>query len=198
MRHLIIAFSDQEVAQKIKALLISCGLPVKGVCSTGAQVLQMATLCDDGGVVVCPIRLMDMTAQEVMSLLSDHFDMLVLATPRQQSLIGGLGIFTLVQPSSATAIVESVRKLLATRQLRADDSLDLVRNYRPPGPKSGLEPGNSHGRSPEDQKLIEQAKYLLMNRKKISESEAHRYLQKKSMESGIRLVELAKRIITPA
>jgi len=186
MRQLIVAFSEQEVAHKIKALLISQGLPIRGVCSTGAQVLQMAAQCEGGGVVVCPFRFSDMNASEVMSLLGEDFDMLVLVTPRQQGLISGQGIYTLSQPISVASISGAVRQILETRQMRAsnDDRAE---------PAGGI---NSN-RSPEEQKVIEQAKYLLMNRRKMTEVEAHRYLQKKSMESGIRLIELARRIIMP-
>jgi hypothetical protein len=201
VRYLIVAFADQAAAQKIKTLLINSGLPVRGICGTGTQVLQMATQCEGGGVVICPIRFPDMGSQEVMSLLSEDFDMLVLVTSRQQALIGGSGIFTLAEPHNRTAIVDSARQLLETRQLRAAFYLDDQPSSHPtaaPSARPHDDAGEiSHSRSHEDQKIIEQAKYLLMNRRKISEADAHRYLQKKSMESGIRLVELARRILTP-
>lgn len=197
MRHLIIAFSDQDVALKIKALLVSRGFAVRGICATGAQVLQMAMQCDGGGVVICPIRFSDMTASEVMSLLPEDFDMLVMVTPRQQGMISGPGIFTVSQPASAATILDMIQQVLETRQMRAIPATV----HLPSGlPQEQLKPsaeGSVHGRSPEEQKVIEQAKYLLMNRRKISEAEAHRYLQRKSMESGIRLVDLARRIIMP-
>jgi len=197
VRQLIVAFSEQDVALKIKALLISRGLPVRGICNTGSQVLQMAAQCEGGGVIICPIRFSDMNASEVMSLLTEDFDMLVLVTPRQQGMVGGPGVFTLSQPAGAAAIVEAARQVLETRQLRAVQA----DGHLPSGlPHEKLKPsaeGPAHGRSPEEQKIIEQAKYLLMNRRKMNEAEAHRYLQRKSMESGIRLVELARRIILP-
>jgi two-component system, response regulator PdtaR len=195
VRYLIIAFNDQDVAQKIRALLLGRGLPVRGICGTGGQVLQMAALCDGGGVVICPIRFSDMNAQELMTLLPEDFDLLVFVTPRQQDLISGSGVFTLTQPVSADMILDCARQLLETRQLRAAAMNRDTPAEAPGRPASGLAPA---GRSLEEQKIIEQAKYLLMNRRKMSETEAHRYLQKKSMESGIRLAELARRIIMPA
>jgi two-component system, response regulator PdtaR len=201
VRHLIVAFAAQAAAQKVKAVLQNAGLAVRGVCASGAQVLQLAAQCDGGGLVICPIRFPDMSAREIMSLLSEDFDMLVLVTSRQQSLIGGSGIFALAEPVNAASIISSARQLLETRQLRAIGFMDGAGEPRSTavpetGRKSDRE--SSHGRSTEEQKVIEQAKYLLMNRKRISEAEAHRYLQKKSMESGIRLIELAHRIIAPS
>jgi len=201
VRHLIVAFADQAAAQKVKAVIQNAGLAVRGICTSGAQILQLAAQCDGGGLVICPIRFPDMSAREIMSLLSEDFDMLVLVTSRQQSLISGSGIFALAEPVNAASIISSARQLLETRQLRAVGFMDGAGEARPtavpdPGRKSDSE--SSHGRSVEEQKVIEQAKYLLMNRKRISEADAHRYLQKKSMESGIRLIELARRIITPS
>lgn len=197
MRQLIVAFSDQDVAGKIKALLISQGLPVRGICGTGAQVLQMAAMCEGGGVVVCPIRFTDMTASETMSLLAEDFDMLVLVTSRQQGQITGSGIFTLTQPSSAATILDTARQILETRQLRAIPAVI----HRPSGlPSDDLKPAGepaAHGRSTEDQKIIEQAKYLLMNRRQLSEADAHRYLQKRSMVSGVPLLDVARKVIMP-
>ena len=186
MRHLIIAFTDQEVARKIKLVLSGQGLPVAGVYASAAQVLQQAALLEGGGVVICPYRLADMTARELMNLLSDEYDMLVLATPRQQIQINEPGIYSLIQPVNGPVLVDSARQMLETRQLR----LDRMFQYNRPVPAAG-----DHDRSQDEQKIIEQAKYLLMNRHEMNEEEAHRFLQKKSMESGLRLADLARKVI---
>ena len=46
-----------------------------------------------------------------------------------------------------------------------------------------------------EQKLISQAKELLMDVNRMTESEAHRFLQKRSMDSGLRMAETAQLII---
>ncbi len=202
MRHLIIAFADQEIAGKIKSLLAGRGLPVRGSCGTALQALRLAAECDDGGVVICQLALPDMNAREMMSLLSDSFDMLVLITPRQQGMIDGAGVFALTWPLSGPLLVDSARQLLDTRQLRAAAAGREDRVYRPDGlPAEGYRPASSetaHNRTAEEKKIVEQAKYLLMNRRQIDEAEAHRYLQKRSMETGLRLVDVARRIISPS
>ena len=50
-------------------------------------------------------------------------------------------------------------------------------------------------RSAADKALIEEAKALLCERNHMSEDEAHRYLQKCSMESGTGLVESAQMVL---
>ena len=51
-------------------------------------------------------------------------------------------------------------------------------------------------RSGEERRLIDEAKALLMERNNMTESEAHRYIQKCSMDSGTNLVETAQMVIS--
>jgi response regulator NasT len=51
-------------------------------------------------------------------------------------------------------------------------------------------------RSEEEKNLIAEAKALLMERNHMTESEAHRYMQKCSMDSGTNLVETAQMVIS--
>ncbi len=198
MRQVIIAFADQAAATKVRTLLINSGLPVRGTCQTGAQILQMAADTLGGGVVVCPIRFQDMTAQELISLLPEDFDLLVFVTSRQQTQIFGSGIFTLTQPVTAATIVGSVRQLLETRQLKLSQVAHAVSEVQPPAKPQAYEPEQANAginRSTDDKKMIDQAKYLLMNRRRMSEQDAHRYLQRRSMETGINMIDLAMRIL---
>ena len=51
-------------------------------------------------------------------------------------------------------------------------------------------------RKAEEMAYIEQAKEILMNRNHMSEQEAHRYIQKCSMDSGTNMVETAQMILS--
>ena len=51
-------------------------------------------------------------------------------------------------------------------------------------------------RSKEDQQLINKAKLVLMERNGFSEEEAHRYIQKRSMDNGTGLVEVSQMILS--
>ena len=48
----------------------------------------------------------------------------------------------------------------------------------------------------QDREMIEQAKAVLMERNSFSEDEAHRYIQKRSMDNGTGLVETAQMILS--
>ena len=51
-------------------------------------------------------------------------------------------------------------------------------------------------RSEGDRRLLAEAKSLLMERNHMSEGEAHRYIQKCSMDTGTNMVETAKMILS--
>ena len=51
-------------------------------------------------------------------------------------------------------------------------------------------------RSKEDQEMLSSAKSVLMERNGFSEEEAHRYIQKRSMDNGTGLVETAQMILS--
>ena len=51
-------------------------------------------------------------------------------------------------------------------------------------------------RSKEDQQLIAKAKAVLMERNGFTEEEAHRYIQKRSMDNGTGLVEVSQMILS--
>ena len=51
-------------------------------------------------------------------------------------------------------------------------------------------------RSPEEQKIIDSAKAVLMERNNMTENEAFRYIQKCSMDSGNTMVESAQMVMS--
>ncbi|NLW12159.1 MAG: ANTAR domain-containing protein [Clostridiaceae bacterium] len=186
MRQLIIAFADMDLALKVRTLLRGCGISVDEICSSAAAVLQCVGRMSDGGLVLCPPTLPDMSASTLMELLPETFDMLAVVSSRQQSLYERPGMFILTQPFQTDMLADSIRQIMETRQL------SFTRQMMDKKPRPEL---TSKQRSQEEEKLIAQAKYLLMNRRKFSEPEAHRYLQRRSMESGMRMADLARQLI---
>ena len=50
-------------------------------------------------------------------------------------------------------------------------------------------------RTDEERAVVERAKHILIERNGMSEEQAHRFLQKKSMDSGVKLVQTAQMIL---
>jgi len=195
VRSLIIAHPDHDMAGKLHHLLRSNGLPVLGIATSGAQVLQQEALCAEGGIVICPFRLPDLSANEIRRLLAPASDLLVLANARQISQIYGEGIYTLVQPFSSQDVLDAARGLLVHQPPPTLLSPLEALHYGQPAVSSAGADKTPVNRSAEEQLTIERAKTFLMQRKHLTEPEAHRFLQKRSMESGIRIVELARRLL---
>ena len=60
--------------------------------------------------------------------------------------------------------------------------------------RSKDEENNGQNNVPEEVRLLEEVKELLMQNNQITESEAHAYIQQRSMNSGVGLIEMAKMI----
>lgn len=173
---IIIAFPKPEQAKSIKCILARGGFPVAAVCTSGAHVLQAAHELGDG-IVVCGSRLADMVYHQLYADLPPHFQMLLLASPAVCSQSPG-EIRGLSMPLKAQELLETVGQMeeQIVRQKKA-------RRRKPPV------------RTQEEQRLIDEAKARLMEQKHLPEEEAHRYLQKISMDSGRSLFETAQMVL---
>lgn len=178
MSNIIIAFSKRENAVNIRNILARSGINVPAVCTTGAKVLQYAELWNDG-VVICSCRLQDMQYMQLRELLPDQFDMLLIASAAKWA--DGLpdGVVGLPVPLKGIDLVNTVEMLLANRErLRKKKKR------------------TSGARDDAGRKDIAKAKAVLMERNNMTEEEAHRYLQKTSMESGTNMTETAQMILS--
>lgn len=177
MVNIVVAFSRPEDGRNIKNILTKNGLPVAASCTSGAQVLAHA---DDlrSGIVVSGFRYGDMNCRQLRRALTPEFDIIVIASPSKWSGEEMGEIHCLPAPFKMAELVDSVRKLekLQTERRR-------MRRRQPVK------------RSAEEQKVIDEAKELLMGRNGMTEPEAHKYLQKCSMDSGTGLFEAAQMVL---
>ena len=171
MSNIIVVFPKRENAVNIRNSLVRAGIEVSAVCLTGAKVLQYADNWNDG-IVVCGYRFQDMQYTDLRESLPDTFDMLLVASA--DKWMDGLpdGVVGLPLPIKVYDLVntvEMIQQTLSRKRRKRDDS---------------------------QRKIIDQAKALLIERINMSEEEAHRYLQKSSMESGTNMLETAQMVLT--
>lgn len=147
-------------------------------CNNASQVIAAANE-SDGGVVLCGYRLTDMHYSELYGYLPRDFRMLLVASPAklQECSIGN--IMCLSMPIHSHELISTLETMLM-------ELSRLRRRSLKPQPKK---------RTQKEQKIIEDAKALLMERNNLSEEEAHKYIQKLSMDSGNNLVETAEMIL---
>ncbi len=175
---IIVVFSNKDNAANIRNLLARNGLNVTGTCTSGAQALQYAETVDEG-VVICGYKLKDMMYTELREYLPSSFDVLLVASGDKWA--DGLveGVVGLSMPVKAYDLLNTVHMMLS--------GISRRRKKQKAVPKK---------RDPQQEELIRQAKELLMHRNNLTEEEAHRYLQKSSMDSGTNIVETAQMVLS--
>ena len=194
MRNIILAFPDDSMNDKLRRILLSVGIQVAADACSRTQLLQTAARLEGGGVIICPVRLSGLPSATLTSDLSDEYDLLVLLAG-DQLVDSRPGVFALRTPVRPIELIDSVRMLLETRQLVTN-----IRHLKPlalrtePG-QEGKKPSKTTTRSEQDLKLIDQAKQVLIVRNSMSEEQAHRFLQKRSMDSGNPLVVVAQQVL---
>lgn len=178
MPSIIIAFPKIEDATNIKNALVRNGYEVNATCTTGAQVIGIANDLD-GGIILCGYRFPDMHYSELNNYLPKGFEMLLVASALKLEECTDNNIVCLSMPIK-------MQDLLNTLQM-------MSYNYSKRKKKDKDKPKL---RSEEDKIIISKAKLVLMERNNMSEEEAHRYIQKTSMDSGTNLVEMAEMILS--
>ena len=180
MTGIIVAFPKAENGKNIKNILVRSGFSVLGVCTSGAQVLQLANDLPSG-IVISGYHLPDMGYMELRNHLPAEFDLLLISSKAQWQEKSRSDILYLSMPLKVHELLSTVEMMVYTQERR--------RRRRRSKPKV---------RSKEEQELIAKAKELLMARNNMTEEEAHRYIQKASMDSGTSLPETAQMIISLA
>lgn len=172
MNRLIVAFEGDKQCELVRETLETGGMPPRIVCHTGAEVLR-STHEMGRALVICGYKFQDMSADELAYDLGASAIVLVVGKNVQLDFCEHEGIFKLPAPFSRSELLSSVSMLM-----------QLAEKTLIPPPR----------RSAGEEALVGEAKTILM-RVGMTEAEAHRFLQKRSMESGDRLVNVAKRIV---
>ncbi|MCC8028716.1 MAG: ANTAR domain-containing protein [Lachnospiraceae bacterium] len=178
MTGIIIAFPKADMGNKIKSILVRSGFRVSGVCTNGAQTIQEANELQYG-VLVCSYRLPDMIYRELKEYLPAGFQMVAITSREDWAENGDSDVVSLSQPLKVHELVSTVEMV----------AYSVERTKR----KMRQQPRKRTG---EEQDLIDRAKGILMNRNNMTEEEAHRYLQKTSMDNGTSFTETAQMILS--
>lgn len=178
MASIVVVFPKIDDAKRIKNLLVKSGFTVNGLCTTGAQALELTDSLGSG-VVISGYRLADMMFRELADNLPRDFELLLMTSQNNlQEIAGEEGIMALSMPLKVQDLCNTVDMMCA--------GIDRRRRKARQTPKV---------RSAEDTALIASAKELLMQRNHMTEEEAHRYLQKCSMDSGTNMVDAAHMVM---
>lgn len=174
MDTIIVAFEHEAMSQRFSALMEQERVARCLICRSGDQVRRLLdkqqTYC-----VVCSPRLTDGPAEWLYQDLPPTCALLLVGPQHVLDACSSDDVFKLATPIRREEAVSTVRLLI-----QFGHRVERLLHSR---------------RSTLEQELVERAKNLLMERKGLSEEEAHRLLQKRSMDTGARLVQTARRIL---
>lgn len=178
MTNIIVALPKLDNAKSIKNILVRSGIQVTGICTTGAQALSQADSMHDG-ILICNYKLADMMYDRLHECLPAGFEMLLMAPQAVINECYGNDIVCLSMPLQVNDLINTVNMMA--------DNIERRRRRKRLQPKV---------RTAEEEAVLTDAKTLLMERNHMTEQEAHRYLQKCSMDSGTNMVEAAEMVLT--
>lgn len=173
MSSILVANANADYGRKIAAVLRSGGLYIGGVCTAGAQAIDFARKHYHGGVVVTGVMLRDMPATNLPRVISGY-DFLFLVNSQLAGMVESLEHASLILPVNRRSLISTVNMFLN------------ISDYTSLGVKRKLASEDF-----DEKKTVEKAKNLLIERNHFTEARAHRFLQKKSMDTGKKMAETA-------
>lgn len=177
MGSILLAMPRIEDSNHLLQVLSSSGLMYDiEVCQSAAEVLRISNE-RDFGVVVCGKSLRDMSSLELADCLPEYFGMVMLTKDLSMDIYSDK-IMKLTQPIK-------MRELVSTIETMSSFYIQRIKKRKKAPVK----------RSAEEEKIISDAKALLMDRNGMSEQEAFRYIQKSSMDTSRSMVESAQMIL---
>lgn len=165
MKDIIVAYPSKKTALHLCSILNEGGCHVSHVCALGSSVLQIASSMH-AGVVVCAASLSDMRAEELADHLPYGFDVLAIG-----SGVSGMSNLVFMYPPL--------------------DYTDFINTALVLSSGSGSTARQNAGAK----ETIDKAKRILACTRGFSEAQAHRYLQRTSMDCGKKIEAVAQEII---
>ena len=172
---LVIA-APQGVVKKLQGILDAAHIQADAVCFLGQEALELVR--DQEALLLTTVKLDDMTGAELAKLAGEAVSVLMIV-PGDYEDEAAENVLLLRNPISPDALVQAVRTMnhcAARMHALREKAEKLDRQLR-------------------ERKVIDRAKGKLMDVLHLTEKEAHYRIQKKSMDTGRRIAEIAQEIL---
>lgn len=180
-RGVIVALNKIEAAEKVRDFLCDYGYEVLAVCTTGGELIRRAIQYSPE-LIVSGYKFSDMTLLDVYDALSpEEYSFLAIVNEMYRSYISDdMDVYCISGPISKAVLSSAVDMIFQSRSklLRLQKKVEKLEVKI------------------EERKVIDKAKGELMSNMGFTEMEAFRYIQKHSMDSGLKMSEIAERIIS--
>ena len=172
MERVVLAFSKDETADKIRRMLDGSGYEVYMVCHSKAELLRSIVDIDEV-LIIMGYKLPDGVADDVFDDLREGQKLMSIVKADRQSEIYNEDIFVVTLPVNRQILINSIETCVGIIERRKHRAK----------------------RTPEEQKIIESAKAYLMENHMMTEEQAHRFIQKRSMDMGAKFIDTARSIL---
>lgn len=174
---ILIAMPKAENANHLSELIKNLGMLEDIVlCNTAAEVLREANQ-RNFGVILSTKKIFEMSYVEMVEFIPSTFGMIVLTKDMGLETVSDKMV-KLIMPIKPRELAETIRTMnsLLEHRIRKKKKIPVRR-------------------SAQEQKIIDDAKAVLIERNQMTEPEAFRYIQKCSMDTGRNMVESAQMIL---
>ncbi|MBQ7574614.1 MAG: ANTAR domain-containing protein [Clostridia bacterium] len=166
----VLAFTKDATADKIKTMLYGSGYEVIAVCHSKAELMRYIVNLDTA-LIIMGYKLHDAVADEVYEDLSHGHKLMAIVKADMADMVENSDIFTLPLPINRQRLLSAIDVFLGAIQKR------------------------TKGRTPDEEIIINKAKLFLMELYCMSEEQAHRFIQKRSMDTGTKFADTARMIL---
>ncbi len=181
---ILVVMRHGEVVDKLCRLLHSLGYRVVEVCHSGGAALR-GTSYHNYDIVLCSDNLPDMRGLSMAVDILDRKDVSIIMITNEREKVT---IETEYQSHDITCLVNPVSRMVLQHALEITWN-NKKRQVNLKKERDRLKKEN------EQRALLMQAKEVLMKKYNLDEPKAYRSLQKTSMDTGIPVKEIAKRLI---
>ena len=162
---------------KFEEILAAIALEPDAVCTSGEETIKEAQGAHV--LLLTAYKLADMTGGELAKALGENADVLMIVPGDYEESEKDGGALLLRNPLSQDALYQAIRASMHAQK--------KTLAWKAKAQKSE--------RVLEERKIIDRAKGRLMDKMKMSEKQAHYHIQKKSMDLGKRIVDVAREIL---
>lgn len=170
--NIFIAFDNKKTAVAIAKILIANGNNVVSIAKSSVELLNSLHYYP-AGIIITACSFDNVRNEKIIDEIPDDFNILVLGNRTQLDDFPDGRVFKLSTPLQKNDLICSV-----------DMFMTMDTHYKPAVHKNI-----------DEEKIITRAKSLLIDLYSMTESQAHRYMQKKSMDTGRKLVDVARIIL---
>ena len=153
-------------------MLDGSGYEVCAMCHSKAELLRSITDMDDV-LIIMGYKLPDAVADEVFEDLSEGQKLMSIVKADNRQEIYSQDIFVVTLPVNRQILINSIETFVGIIERR----------------KHRIK------RTPEEEKIITDAKAYLIENHRMTEEQAHRFIQKRSMDTGAKFIDTARQIL---